>query len=108
VTFAVEGGAVEAGAVEGGAVEGGGWEGRGGLLSADALRPYYRALAAGLPGVAGAPACLFGQPVQLAAGIGGLRVAISAAQIAHGEDLRPGLAIAFGRLAALLETSEAR
>jgi hypothetical protein len=113
VTFAVEGGAVEggaveAGAVEGGAVEGGGWEGRGGLLSADALRPYYRALAAGLPGAAGAPACLFGQPVQLAAGIGGLRVAISAAQIAHGEDLRPGLAIAFGRLAALLETSQPR
>jgi hypothetical protein len=81
-----------------------------GRLSADALRPVYRAMArdmscelgAGCAQWAALP-CLIGQPVVLAEGVGGLRVALSAAQIVSGEDLRPKLAAVFGKLAALLD-----
>jgi hypothetical protein len=82
-----------------------------GPLSADALRPIYRAMAQDRPAEPGAdPAalpCLIGQPVVLAEGVGGLRVAISAAQIVSGEDLRPKLAAVFGTLALLLDARRA-
>jgi hypothetical protein len=85
--------------------------GADGPLSADALRPYYTALArdvsAELPSAAAEWAsrrCLIGQPVQLAPGIGGLRIAVSAAQIVGGDDLRQGLATVFGKLTALLDS----
>jgi hypothetical protein len=69
--------------------------GADGFLSAAALRPYYLALAA--------ERCQIGQPVQLGSPLlGGLRIAFSAAQIAGGEDLRPGLATVFATLAALV------
>jgi hypothetical protein len=70
------------------------------FVSAAALRPLYLALAAAAHG----PVCMFGQPVHLGSpAIGGLRVAFSAAQIVSGEDLRPDLAAAFGKVAGLLE-----
>jgi hypothetical protein len=86
-----------------------------GLMSAAALRPQYLALARDmsdcLPGRSDAASrtmaaqrCLLGQPVQIGGpGIGGLRVAFSAAQVAGGEDLRPALTVVFGKLALLLE-----
>ncbi len=100
--------------------DGGGWsdrpsvltfsvEGPAGPLSADALRPIYRALtrdmSAAFPEAAelAAQPVLIGQPVQLANGLGGLRIAISAAQIFRDEDLRPKLAAVFGKLALLLQ-----
>jgi hypothetical protein len=82
----------------------------GGMMSANALRPLYRALARDVSAeVSGTDeglarqACLIGQPVQLAAGMGGLRIAVSAAQIVSGADLRPDLAVIFGKLAMLLD-----
>jgi hypothetical protein len=94
-------------------------DGGQGPLSADALRPIYRALArdmsAALQPSGGRPegadlasqSCLIGQPVVLADGVGGLRLAVSAAQIADGTDLRPALATVFGKLALLLDHSDA-
>jgi hypothetical protein len=68
-------------------------------MSAPALRPLYLALAA----AGQAPACYLGQPVQLgAAGLGGLRVALSAAQICSGEDVRARLAMVLDNLNCLL------
>jgi hypothetical protein len=79
-------------------------------MSADALRPLYRALArdvstemSGVDDGLARQACLVGQPVQLAGGMGGLRVAMSAAQIVSGADLRPDLAMVFGKVAMLLD-----
>jgi hypothetical protein len=70
------------------------------LLSAAALRPFYLALAADSLG----PRCVIGQPVQLGTPeIGGLRIAFSAAQIGSAEDVRPGLAAVFGKLAELVK-----
>jgi hypothetical protein len=69
-----------------------------GALRAEPLRVLYRALAA-----PGEESCLIGQPVVLAPGVGGLRVAVSAAQIVQGEDLRPKLGVVFGKLRALLD-----
>ena len=84
--------------------------GPGGVLSADALRPIYRALARDMSGElpAGtgefaAQACLIGQPVVLGEGVGGLRLAISAAQIVSGEDVRGKLGVVFAKLGALLD-----
>ena len=78
-----------------------------GALSAEGLRPIYRALARDMSGdIAGEGAaahCLIGQPVVLGEGVGGLRLAISAAQIVLGTDLRPGLGAVFGKLAMLLD-----
>jgi hypothetical protein len=86
-----------------------------GLLSAAALRPLYLALAGDLSGrlpgrsdaasrMVAAQRCLLGQPVQLGGpGIGGLRVAFSAAQVAGGDDLRPALSAVFGKLALILQ-----
>ncbi len=82
----------------------------GAALRADALRPLYRALArdvsaeisGGDEGLA-RQVCLIGQPVQLADGMGGLRVAVSAAQIVSGADARPDLAVVFGKVAMLLD-----
>jgi hypothetical protein len=69
------------------------------FMSAPALRPLYLALAA----AGQAPACYLGQPVQLgAAGLGGLRVALSAAQICSGEDVRARLAMVLDNLNCLL------
>jgi hypothetical protein len=70
------------------------------LLSAAALRSLYLALAADSLG----PRCTIGQPVQLGTpDIGGLRIAFSAAQIGSGEDVRPGLAVVFGKLVELIK-----
>lgn len=89
--------------------------GKDGFLSAAALRPYYLALAtdasASLPASASAASrslaaqpCRIGQPVQLGGPAqGGLRIAFSAAQITATDDVRPGLATVFGKLAVLLE-----
>jgi hypothetical protein len=89
-------------------------EGPRGLLGADALRPLYRALARDMSAELPAPdaalaaqPCLIGQPVQLAAGLGGLRIAVSAAQITAGDDLRPELSAVFAKLALLLEAGVA-
>jgi hypothetical protein len=76
--------------------------GREGWLSAEALRPLYRGLAR-----SGEERCLVGQPVVLAPGVGGLRVAMSAAQIVQREDLRPKLGVVFGKLAALVDAAAA-
>ncbi len=77
--------------------------GRGRALSADGLRPIYRALAGDLSG----GACLIGQPVVLADGIGGLRLALSAAQIVGGGDLRAPVSAVFEKLGALLDEGAA-
>jgi hypothetical protein len=76
--------------------------GREGWLSAEALRPLYRGLAR-----SGEESCLVGQPVVLAPGVGGLRLAMSAAQIVQREDLRPKLGVVFGKLAALVDAAAA-
>jgi len=85
----------------------------GRLLPAAELRPFYLAMAGSaaghLPDRAGQAAravavqpCRIGQPVQLGAHIGGLRIAFSAAQIATTDDLAPSLAIVFAKLDGLL------
>jgi hypothetical protein len=68
-----------------------------GWKSAAALRPLYMALNEG------APRCRIGQPVDLAPGLGGLRIALSAAQLRPGADLRPELAVLFWKLDMLLD-----
>jgi hypothetical protein len=70
-------------------------QGSDGALSAEALRPLYQGMAA--------QGCLVGQPVQVARGYGGLRVAVSAAQIVAAEDLRAPLSVVFGKLGLLLD-----
>jgi hypothetical protein len=76
-------------------------QGRRGALSAEGLRPIYLALARDEVGGA---ACLIGQPVVLGDGVGGLRLALSAAQIVSGADLRLGLGVVFAKLGGLLDT----
>jgi hypothetical protein len=82
-------------------------EGPAGPLSAERLRPIYQDLARDMSGeMAGdnaALACLIGQPVQVTPHIGGLRLALSAEQIVAREDLRPRLAVVFGKLTAVLD-----
>ena len=86
--------------------------GAAGPMSADALRPMYRALARDMSGEMAeefaSQACLIGQPVVLGEAIGGLRLALSAAQIVSGADLRGPLAAVFGKLAALLDLAPLR
>ena len=89
--------------------------GEDGPLSASALRALYLALGEDCSDrLAGgrsdeereiaARICLIGQPVQLGGpDIGGLRIALSAAQISAGRDLRPALATVFGKLGLLLD-----
>ncbi len=84
--------------------------GPAGWLDAASLRPLYLALhddqAAG-PGQASAR-CQIGQPVQLGgAALGGLRLALSAAQICQGGDQAEALATVAGKLVFLLDRSEA-
>ncbi len=67
-----------------------------GFLSAADLRPLYLALAA--------KGCIIGQPVQLGSpAIGGLRIALSAAQLAAGGSLRGELSHVFYTLRMLVE-----
>ncbi len=89
--------------------------GQNGFLSAAALRPYYLAMAADAAGTLregndaasralAAQSCRIGQPVQLgSSSLGGLRIAFSADQITANEDIRPGLAAVFSKLALLLD-----
>lgn len=70
------------------------------------LRGFYEALAA--VGSDAAP-CQLGQPVELGSpAIGGLRIAVSAAQVVQGGDHALPLATVMGRLAVLLDASFAR
>ncbi len=69
-----------------------------GWMSAAALRPLYIALNTGTP------RCRIGQPVEIAPCLGGLRIALGAAQLRPGADLRPELAALFGKLEMLLDT----
>ena len=89
-----------------------------GPMNAQALRPLYQAMARNMAAHApdrerelASQSCLIGQPVHLTAGMGGLRIAVSAAQIvasaAAGEDLRPKLAAIFGKLSLLLDLAPA-
>jgi hypothetical protein len=75
--------------------------GTAGWMSPAGLRPIYAALndesAAG-------PRCRIGQPVEIAPGLGALRIALSAAQLRPGTDLRPELNALFGKLHVLLDS----
>jgi hypothetical protein len=77
-----------------------------GLMSPAELRPLYLKLGEGCPGcIQGlGDACQIGQPVELGrSDLGGLRIAISAAQIASDEDQTEPLALVLGKFRNLLD-----
>jgi hypothetical protein len=79
--------------------------GDAGWMSAAALRPLYVALSQSLPGAKLlGQCCRIGQPVEVAPGLGGLRIAFSAAQVATGADQAAALATVFGKLNMLLDS----
>ncbi len=78
--------------------------GQAGWLDAARLRPLYLALH---DDPSGAP-CQIGQPVQLgSAAQGGLRLAVSAAQVCAGGDQAEALGAVIGKLAGLLDRADA-
>ncbi len=81
--------------------------GQAGWLDAASLRPLYLALHD--DDTAGpASRCQIGQPVQLGSiALGGLRLALSAAQICQGGDQADTLATVVGKLGSLLDRREA-
>ena len=85
--------------------------GEDGWLDAAGLRPLYLALQDDGGGWAGQAAarCQVGQPVQLgSAALGGLRLALSAAQICEGGDQGEALAAVLGRLGSVLDGGQGR
>ncbi len=75
--------------------------GHAGWLDASALRPLYLALH---DDTSVSPSCQIGQPVQLGSpALGGLRLAVSAAQVCAGGDQAEALGMVIGKLGALLD-----
>jgi hypothetical protein len=83
----------------------------GTFLSAKDLRPIYEDLGitTSAPCPSGDIPCQIGQPVELGSKrIGGLRIAISSAQVADGVELDGALDLVVGKLAARLKDADAR
>jgi hypothetical protein len=87
-----------------------------GWMTQAELRPVYQALnddasgdaVAGLEGPLAAQACQIGQPVELGgAALGGLRIALSAAQIVADTDPSPSLAVVLGKFQLILARGSA-
>ena len=78
--------------------------GQHGWMDAASLRPVYLALNDDSFGAPVAAQCQIGQPVQLGSPtLGGLRLALSAAQVTSGNDIRAPLEAVVGKLRFLLD-----